>query len=109
MAAVRKCHEEIGNGTLRIYRGSPWQNGIVWTFSGRLLEELFSSEIFAALGESSVLAVRRQRLCNHRRIRRALGKLTSAALVKTWPALPALRLAAAPPGLEEVAFMQQFA
>jgi putative transposase len=104
-AAVRKWCEESGTGTLYIDPGSPWQNGIVESFNGRLRDELLSSGIFATLAEARLLVDRCRLNYKHRRIQRALGKLTPAAFAATRPALPPLRLAAltctaAPPDLE---------
>ena len=101
-----------GTDTLYIDPGSPWQNGIVGSFNGRLRDELLSSEIFAALAEARLLVDRWRLHYNHRRIQRAPGKLTPAAFAATCPALPPLRLAAlacaaAPPGMEGVATMHQ--
>jgi transposase InsO family protein len=57
-AAVRKYCEESGTSTLSIDLGSPWQNGIVESFNGRLRDELLSSEIFATLAEARLLVDR---------------------------------------------------
>ncbi len=75
-AAVRKWCEESGSGTLRIDPGSPWQKGIAESFNGRLRNELLSSEIVATLAEARLLVDRWLLHYNHRRILRALGKLT---------------------------------
>lgn len=94
-AAVRNWCEESGTGTCYIDPGSPWQNGIVERFNGRLRDELLSSEIFAPLAEARLLVDRRRLHYNHRHIQGALGKLTPAAFAATYfPALPPLRLAA---------------
>jgi transposase InsO family protein len=81
--AVKAWCEESGTGALYINPGSPWQNGIVESFNGRLRDELLSSEIFDTLAEARYLADRRRLHDNHRRPQRALGKQT--------PATPALR------------------
>jgi putative transposase len=47
--AVKAWCAESGTGTLYIDPGSPWQNGIVESFNGRLRDELLSSEIFDTL------------------------------------------------------------
>ena len=111
-AAVRTWCAESGTGTLYIDPGSPWQNGIVESFNGRLRDELLSSEIFDTLAEARYLIDRWRLHYNHRRIQRALGKMTPAAFAATCPALPPLRLAAlacaaAPPGMERTATMHQ--
>jgi putative transposase len=92
--------------------GSPWQNGIVESFNGRLRDELLSSEIFATLDEARLLVDRRRLHYDHRRIQRALGKLTLAAFAAACLTLSPLRLAplacaATPPGMEGAATMQQ--
>ncbi len=90
---VKAWCEEGGTGTLYINPGSPWQNGIVESFNGRLRDELLSSEIFDTLAEARYLVDRWRLHYNHRRIQRALGKQTPAAFAATRPALPPLRLA----------------
>jgi transposase InsO family protein len=87
-AAVRKWCEESGTGTLYIDPGSPWQNGIVESFNGRLRDELLSSEIFAALAEARLLVDRWRLHYNHRRIQRALGTVTPAAFAAMCPMVP---------------------
>ena len=109
--AVKEWCAATGTDALYINPGSPCQNGIVESFNGRLRDELLSSEIFDTLAEARYLIDRWRLHYNHRRIQRALGKLTPAAFAATCcPALPPLRLAAlacaaAPPGLEGVATM----
>ena len=103
--AVKAWCEESGTGALYIDPGSPWQNGIVESFNGRLRDELLSSEIFDTLAEARYLIDRWRLFYNHRRIQRALGKVTPAAFAATYPTLPARRraalaCAAAPPGTQ---------
>jgi transposase InsO family protein len=110
--AVKAWCEESGTGALHIDPGSPWQNGIVESFNGRLRDELLSSEIFDTPAEARYLIDRWRLFYNHRRIQRALGKVTPAAFAATCPALPPLRLAAlacaaAPPGTQGAATMHQ--
>jgi putative transposase len=110
--AVKAWCEESGTGALYIDPGSPWQNGIVESFNGRLRDELLSSEIFDTLAEARYLIDRWRLFYNHRRIQRALGKVTPAAFAATCPALPPLRLAAlacaaAPPGTQGASTMHQ--
>jgi transposase InsO family protein len=76
--AVKAWCAESGTGTLYIDPGSPWQNGIVESFNGRLRDELLSSEIFDRLAEARYLIDRWRLFYNHRRIQRALGKTTPA-------------------------------
>lgn len=91
--AVKAWCGESGTGTLYIDPGSPWQNGIVESFNGRLRDELLASEIFDTLAEARYLVDRWRMHYNHRRIQRALGKLTPAAFAARCPAEPPPRLA----------------
>ena len=110
--AVKEWCAASGTDALYIDPGSPWQNGIVESFNGRLRDELLSSEIFATLDEARLLVDRWRLHYNHRRIQRGLGKLTPAALAAMCLALPPLRLAppayaAAPPSMEVASTMPQ--
>jgi transposase InsO family protein len=91
--AVKAWCAESGTGTLYIDPGSPWQNGIVESFNGRPRDELLPSEIFYTLAEARYLIDRWRLLFNHRRIQRALGKMTPAAFAAAYAAVPPLRLA----------------
>jgi transposase InsO family protein len=110
--AVKAWCAESGTGTLYIDPGSPWQNGIVESFNGRLRDELLSSEIFDTLAEARYLIDRWRLFYNHRRIQRALGRLTPAAFAAACTAVPPLRLAslacaAAPPRTQGATTMHQ--
>ena len=41
--------------TLFIEPGSPWENGYIKSFNGKLRDELLNREIFAALAEAKIL------------------------------------------------------
>ncbi len=56
--AVRGWLEKVGVGTLFIEPGSPWENGYVESFNGKLRDELLSGEIFYTLLEAKVLIER---------------------------------------------------
>jgi transposase InsO family protein len=45
----------VGVKTLFIEPGSPWENGYVESFNGRLRDELLNGEIFYTLHEAKVL------------------------------------------------------
>ena len=47
--------ERLGVKTLLIEPGSPWENGYVESFNGKLRDELLDREIFTTLEEASVL------------------------------------------------------
>jgi transposase InsO family protein len=92
--AVRAWCAESSTGTLYINPGSPWQNGIVESFNGRLRDELLSSEIFDMLAEARYLIDRWRLFYNHQCIQRALGKMTPAAFAAAaCAAAPPLRIA----------------
>jgi transposase InsO family protein len=53
--AVRKWLNRVGVKTLFIEPGSPWENGYIESFNGKLRDKLLNREIFTTLGESRVL------------------------------------------------------
>ena len=53
--AVRKWLNRLGVKTLFIERGSPWENGYVESFNGKLRDELLNREIFITLEEAKTL------------------------------------------------------
>jgi transposase InsO family protein len=53
--AVRKWLSRLGVKTLYIEPGSPWENGYVESFNGRMRDELLSREVFTTLEEAKVL------------------------------------------------------
>jgi putative transposase len=53
--AVRKWLNRLGVKTLFIERGSPWENGYIESFNGKLRDELLNREIFTTLEEAKVL------------------------------------------------------
>jgi transposase InsO family protein len=55
---VRRWLEQIGVKTLFIAPGSPWENGYVESFNGKLRDELLNGEIFYTLREAKVLIER---------------------------------------------------
>ena len=54
-AAVRDWLGRLGVGTLLIEPGSPWDNGYVESFNGKLRDELLEVEIFYTLTEAKAL------------------------------------------------------
>ena len=52
---VRKWLKKVGVKTLFIAPGSPWENGYVESFNGKLRDELLNGEIFYTLREAKVL------------------------------------------------------
>jgi hypothetical protein len=52
---VREWLEKVGVKTLFIEPGSPWENGYVESFNGKLRDELLDREMFYSLSEAKVL------------------------------------------------------
>ena len=50
-----KWLDDLGVTTLFIEPGSPWENGYVESFNGKLRDELLNGEIFDTLLEARVL------------------------------------------------------
>ena len=63
--AVRDWLKDLGVATLYIEPGSPWENGYVESFHGRMRDELLNGEIFYALLEAKVLIERWRRYYNN--------------------------------------------
>ena len=59
--------------TLYIEPGSPWENGYIESFNGRLRDELLNGEIFDTLIEAQVLIERWRRGYNMIRPHSSLG------------------------------------
>jgi transposase InsO family protein len=53
--AVRDWLSRVGVRTLYIEPGSPWENGYIESFNGKLRDELLNGEIFETLLEAKVL------------------------------------------------------
>ena len=71
--AVREWLGKVGVKTLFIEPGSPWENGYVESFNGKLRDELLNGEIFYTLLEAKVLVERWRREYNTVRPHSALG------------------------------------
>jgi len=52
---IRKWLSSLGVKTLFIEPGSPWENGYIESFNGKLRDELLNREIFTTLTEAKVL------------------------------------------------------
>jgi len=70
---VRLWLEALGVQTLFIEPGSPWENGYVESFNGKLRDELLDREIFYTLSEAKILLERWRREYNTVRPHSALG------------------------------------
>ncbi len=71
--AVREWLSRVNVQTLFIEPGSPWENGYVESFNGKLRDELLDREIFYTLIEAQVLIERWRRDYNWKRPHSALG------------------------------------
>ncbi len=64
---------DIGVRTLYIEPGSPWENGYIESFNGKLRDELLNREVFHTLLEVRVLTERYRRTYNQVRPHSSLG------------------------------------
>lgn len=71
--AVRTWLKRVGVKTLYIEPGSPWENGYVESFNGKLRDELLDREIFYTLLEAKVLVERWRHEYNTIRPHSSLG------------------------------------
>jgi putative transposase len=71
--AVRIWLNRLGVKTLFIEPGSPWENGYIESFNGKLRDELLDQEIFTTLEEAKVLIEQWRRNYNQVRPHSALG------------------------------------
>ena len=63
--AIRKWLGKIGLKTAYIEPGSPWENGYIESFNGKMRDELLNREIFTTLTEAEVLIKQWQQEYNH--------------------------------------------
>ena len=71
--AIRKWLAKIGVKTLFIEPGSPWENGYIESFNGKLRDELLNREVFSTLTEAKVLIEEWRREYNGVRPHSSLG------------------------------------
>ena len=71
--AIRKWLNRIGVKTLYIEPGSPWENGYIESFNGKLRDELLNREVFNTLKEAKVLIEQWRQEYNHIRPHSSLG------------------------------------
>ena len=55
---VRRWLEQLTVQTMYIEPGSPWENGYIESFNGKLRDEVLSREVFDTLLEAKVLVER---------------------------------------------------
>jgi transposase InsO family protein len=84
--AVQGWIAAVGAKTAYIARGSPWENGYVESFNGKLRDELLRGEIFYSLREAEVLIEAWRRHYNADRPHSALGYRPPAPEAALWRA-----------------------
>lgn len=77
-AAIGRLARITGVESLYIAPGSPWENGYVESFHGRLRDELLNAELFADVREAKALAAGWKNEYNHRRPHSSLGYVPPA-------------------------------
>lgn len=70
---IRGWLSRLGVKTLFIEPGSPWENGYIESFNGRLRDELLNGEVFDTLLEAQIITERWRREYNTRRLHSSLG------------------------------------
>ena len=70
---IRKWLNRLGVKTLFIEPGSPWENGYIESFNGKLRDEFLNREIFSTLQEAKVLIEQWRREYNQVRPHSGLG------------------------------------
>jgi putative transposase len=88
-AAVREWIAAVGAQTAYIEPGSPWENGYVESFNGKLRDELLNGEIFYSLKEAQIIIETWRRHYNTKRPHSSLGYRPPAPEVVRGPASPA--------------------
>ena len=71
--AVRGWLNRLGAKTLFIEPGSPWENGYIESFNGKLRDELLNGEVFYTLIEAKVLIEQWRKEYNQIRHHSSLG------------------------------------
>ncbi len=103
-AALREWITVVGAKTAYIEPGSPWENGYVESFNGKLRDELLNGEIFYTLAEAKIMIEQWRRHYNTVRPHSSLGYKPPAPEVISWPASPALLPGARPASLPLVEY-----
>ena len=80
---IQRWLKRAAVNTLYIKKGSPWENGYVESFNGKLRDELLNRELFLSLAEARYVLDQWRLDYNHRRPHSALGWQTPAAFAAT--------------------------
>jgi transposase InsO family protein len=89
--AIRKWLGNIGVRTLYIEPGSPWENGYIESFNGKMRDELLNGELFTTLDEARYLIEKWRVEYNQIRPHSSLGYRPPAPEVKI-PVGPTLQV-----------------
>jgi transposase InsO family protein len=96
---VRAWIAAVGARTASIEPGSPWENGYIESFNGKLRDELLDGEVFYSLAEAKVVIESWRQHYNTSRPHSALGYRPPAPEVVLWPALPVAQAVAPKPAM----------
>ena len=80
---VKKWLENLDVETLYIAPGSPWENGYIESFNGKLRDELLDRELFLSINELRYVVDRWRMDYNHYRPHSSLGYMAPAAFAAT--------------------------
>ena len=84
--SVRNWLGRLGIRTLYITPGSPWENGYIESFNGRLRDELLNPDIFDTMREARTMIERWRRHYNTVRPHSSLGyKPPAPETIQPWP------------------------
>ena len=83
--AVREWIAAVGAKTAYIEPGSPWENGYIESFNGKLRDELLNGEIFYSLNEARIVIEAWRHHYNTVRPHSSLGYRPPAPEVIAWP------------------------
>lgn len=81
---VMRWLRDAAIGPVFIAPGSPWQNGFVESFNGKLRDELLNREWFRSRAEAKVLIERWRQFYNEQRPHSALGYKPPASVRRGW-------------------------
>jgi putative transposase len=77
--AIKKWLKQKQVGTLYIEPGSPWENGYIESFNGKLRDEILDREVFYSVKEAKVIVEDWRLEYNNHRPHSGLGYMTPAA------------------------------
>lgn len=87
-AMVRAWLQRLGVKTLFIEPGSPWENGYIESFNGKLRDELLNGEVFDTIVEARVITEQWRKHYNAVRPHSSLGYRPPAPKVHQYLSLP---------------------